>query len=490
MLTVALTLLAPERFCKLILGALGALSERGETLPPETRTRLKKARWIAAGRFPVAPEEVLSLPDAVAAAAKDLLSRAGERPPFRTIDGLPADTREHPAVHYLTPNLFPDPKSSLDALAEFMATAELVGLLGRRENYPIEHFTALACAGAELELPAWPLLRSVLSFVRDDKSIERILSFLRQLPHESPRAAELAARHLDALAALARKRDGTATAARQAYRHGFEAVAEWPDGLQRRVFAATHVPTASGGWRSGREVAGVGHGMAKTHLLASDCAGMLDRPDADSQPGPADVHAPAGGAVDGSAPSGDVDALEEAAAEKLRRLLAPWRDRVPPELVITLLGFLGRFPAIRQLAEEWKSDSKLAVESLWGDLDRHMKPSLKAGSPVANPLEARVDARRFRIAEVAGERVRATALSGDEFDAPLADDSELAVGNLHQESYRQRDVVLGKDGARKLVIDLHVRPLSPPSSSRQHATCFARSSRQWRSVSTGALTPI
>ena len=489
-LTVALTLLAPERFCKLILGALGALSERGETLPPETRTRLKKARWIAAGRFPVAPEEVLSLPDAVAAAAKDLLSRAGERPPFRTIDGLPADTREHPAVHYLTPNLFPDPKSSLDALAEFMATAELVGLLGRRENYPIEHFTALACAGAELELPAWPLLRSVLSFVRDDKSIERILSFLRQLPHESPRAAELAARHLDALAALARKRDGTATAARQAYRHGFEAVAEWPDGLQRRVFAATHVPTASGGWRSGREVAGVGHGMAKTHLLASDCAGMLDRPDADSQPGPADVHAPAGGAVDGSAPSGDVDALEEAAAEKLRRLLAPWRDRVPPELVITLLGFLGRFPAIRQLAEEWKSDSKLAVESLWGDLDRHMKPSLKAGSPVANPLEARVDARRFRIAEVAGERVRATALSGDEFDAPLADDSELAVGNLHQESYRQRDVVLGKDGARKLVIDLHVRPLSPPSSSRQHATCFARSSRQWRSVSTGALTPI
>ena len=286
-------------------------------------------------------------------------------------------------------------------------------------------------------------------------------------PRTSGARAELAALHLDALAELARKRDATATAARQAYRHGFEAVAEWPDGLQRRVFAATHVPTASGGWRSGREVAGVGHGMAKTHLLASDCAGRLDRPDADSQPGPADVHAPAGGAVAGSAPSSDVDALEKAAAEKVRLLLTPWRDRVPPELVITLLGFLGRFPAMRQLAEEWKSDSKLAVESLWDDLDRAMKPSLKAGSPVDNPLEARVDELRFRITEVTGKFARATALSGDVFDAPLGDDSELAVGNLYQESYRRRVVLRAKDGSRKLVIHLQVRPLSSPSCSKE-----------------------
>ena len=209
----ALTLPAPERFCETILDALAALSERGETLPPETRSRLKEARWIEADRFPVAPEEVLSLPDVVAAAALDLLSRGGERPSFRTIDGLPADIREHPAIHYLTANLFPDPKSSLDALAESIGSAELIGLLGRRANYPIEHFTALACAGAELELPAWPLLRSVLSLIRDDKRIERILSFLRQLPHESSGAAELAARHLDALAERARKKDATATGA-------------------------------------------------------------------------------------------------------------------------------------------------------------------------------------------------------------------------------------------------------------------------------------
>ena len=461
-----LALRAPERFCEAILGALAALSERSETLPSEARLRLKEVRWIEADRFPVAPEEILSLPEAVAAAALDMLSRDGERPPFRTVDRLPAHIREHPALRYLTEKSFPDPKSSVDVLAELIGNAEPIGLLGRRENYPIEHFTALARAGAKLELPAWPLLRSVLALVRDDKSIERVLSSLSQLSHESPRAAELAARHLDALAELARKRDATATAARQAYRHGFEAVAAWPDGLQRRVFAATHVPTASGGWRSGREVAGVGHGMAKTHLLASDCAGMLERSDADSQPGSAGVHAPAGRAVDRSAPSGDVDALEEAAAESLRRILTPWRDRVPPELVITLMGFLGRFPAMRQLAEEWKSDSRLAVESLWGDLDQNMRRSLRAGSPVENPLKARVDELRFRITEVAGECVQATALSGDEFDAPLADDSKLAVGNLHQESYRRRVVVLAKDGSRKLIIHLQVRTLSPPSCSK------------------------
>ncbi len=456
----ALTLPAPERFCEAILGALAALSERGEMLPSETRLRLKEVRWIEADRSAVAPEEILSLPEVVAAAALDLLSRDGERPPFRTVDRLPAHIREHPALRYLTEKSFPDPKSSLDVLAELIGNAKPIGLLGRRENYPVEHFTALARAGAELELPAWPILRSVLSLVRDDKSIERIFSSLSQLSHESPRAAELAARHLDALAERARKKDATATAARQAYRYGFEAVAEWPDELQHRVFGATHVPTASGGWRSGREVARVGHGMAKTHLLASDCAGMFKRPDADGHPGAEGALALAAGMADGSDPSGDVDALEKSAAENLRRILTPWRDRVPPELVITLLGFLGRFPAMRQLAEEWKSDSKLAVESLWSDLDRHMKRSLKAGSPVDNPLQARVEELRFRITEVAGEYVRATALSGDEFDAPLGDDSELAVGNP-QESYSRRVVVSAKDGSRKLVIHLQIRPISP-----------------------------
>ena len=461
----ALALPAVEQFCPAILDALAALSEHRETLPPETFSRLKEARWMEADRFPVAPGEILSLPHAVATSALDLLSRDGERPPFRTSDGFPAYIREHPAFQYLRVNLFPDRKSSYDALAEIIRNAEVVGLLGGPADYPIEDFAALARAGVELVLPAWPLLRSVLSSADDDKSTTRIVSSLRRLSHEDPGAADLAARHLDALAERSKKKDSTARAARQAYRHGFEAVAGWPEDRQCEVFGATHVPTASGGWRGGWEVAGVGHGMAKTHLLASDYAGILERPDAGSHPRPPAGHTDASNPADGPAAHLDAVALQDGTTGQLRQFLEPWRGRVPSELVITLQGLLGRYPAMRQLAEEWENDSKLAAESLWGDLDRHMSPSLKAGSPVDNPLEARVDELRFQVTEVTGKHVRATALSGDEFDAPLGDESEMAVGNLHRESYRRRVVVPAKDGSRKLVIHLHLRPIAP-------APCF------------------
>ena len=280
----ALALTAPERFCESILDALASLSDRGESLPPETRLRLRVARWIQADRFPVAPEDVLSLPEAVAAAALDLLSRDGERPPFLTIDGLPVRIQEHPALRYLTANLFRDEKSSIDALAKLIGEAELIGLLGRREDYPLEHFATLADAGAELDLPAWPLLRSVLSSIHDANSTGRIVSSLRQLSGEDSEAAGLAARHLDALAERAKRKDSTAKAARHAYRHGFEAVAGWPEDRQYEVFGAAKVPTAAGGWRSGRQVAGVGHGIAQTHLLASEYAGILERQDARREP--------------------------------------------------------------------------------------------------------------------------------------------------------------------------------------------------------------
>ena len=278
----ALALHGPERFCEVILGALAALSEPGE-LPSETLRQLKTSRWMVSKQAPVAPEEILALPDAVASAALDLLRRDGERPPFGTIDDLPDGVRKHPALGYLRANLFPDLKWSIDALAQMLGDAEVVGLLGPSTDYPVEDFTALALAGAELELPAWPLLRSVLSSVHDDKSITRIVSSLRRLSDEDPGAADLAARHLDALAERAKK-NSTASAARQAYRHGFEAVAGWPRDRQCEVFRATQVPTASGGWRSGREVAGFGHGIAKTHHLASEYADILERLEAGNRP--------------------------------------------------------------------------------------------------------------------------------------------------------------------------------------------------------------
>ena len=471
-----LALHKPERFCEVVLDALAALSEPGE-LPSETLRQLKTSRWMGSKQAPIAPEEILALPDAVAGAALDLLWRDGERPPFGTIDGLPDGVRKHPALRYLRANLFPDSKWSIDALAQMLGDAEVVGLLGLPTDYPVEDFTALALAGAELELPAWPLLRSVLSSVHDDKSITRIVSSLRRLSDEDPGAADLAARHLDALAERARKKDSTASAARQAYRHGFEAVAGWPRDRQYEVFSATQVPTASGGWRSGREVAGFGHGIAKTHQLASEYADILERQEAGNRPtfpaGETDASNLADGPVADVADL-DADTLEDHTSERLRKFLEPWRTRVPPKLVISFLSCLGRYPAMRQLAEEWAKDSTPSVEPLWGAFDRYMRPSLKAGSPVDNPLEARVDELRFQVTEVADNHVLATGLSGDEFEAPLGDQLELVVGNLHRESYRRRVVIRAKDGSRKLVIQLHLRPVAAPDGFEAARDMFRR----------------
>ena len=205
--------------------------------------------------------------------------------------------------------------------------------------------------------------------------------------------------------------------------------------MRRSVFRSTRVPNEAGGWRSGCEVLEDGDGIASTHLLARECALKLRNRNVENAQQPVLGSASSGSEVSAAPHRGeitpvDLQKLEGEFAEQHRAFLQSWRGRVPSDLVIIYLGLIGRFPALWQLANEWVADATTDVDTLWDDIDRRLKPTL-----YPNPLPKEVDQRRFTIEEIAGGRVRATALSGDVFDAPLAGESGgIVVGNLHKRS--------------------------------------------------------
>ena len=125
----------------------------------------------------------------------------------------------------------------------------------------------------------------------------------------------------------------------------------------------------------------------------------------------------------------DLVALEAQSADQQRLFLDTWKGRVPSDLVIVYLGLIGRSEPFRRLANEWAIDATADVDTLWADLDNHFPREVL----YPNPLAFEVDQRRFLIEPVAGERVRAIAMSGASFDAPLGGaDKGILIGNLHK----------------------------------------------------------
>ena len=251
------------------------------------------------------------------------------------------------------------------------------------------------------------------------------------------------------------------------YGHGFKAVAEWSGAVRCRVFGGTRVPTVGGQWRSGREVIiEDDRGVARTHVLDRACASTL--PMRNEQDESADGSAPpdgtpapdaaTAGETDRAAQPVDLPAIEAESVDRQRWFLEPWRGRVPSDLVIVYLGFIGRYGGMRAYAKEWEADATHDVETLWRDLDERLCPPL-----LPDPLSGRVEHRRFRITAVNGGRVPAVALSGESFEAPLDDSTELLVGNFHK---RRNVITSGEQRQRRLLVELQLRPVDPAACSQ------------------------
>ena len=454
----------------------GADAMRLDLLDPE----LRKTSWLAVDDTPIAPDEVWRLPRPVEDAARSLFSSLDPRPALVTVGCLPVNVRERPGFRYVADRLLPDHRTSLEALAGIVAAVDVAGRLGPAEHWPFDDFIILAEAGADLALPGWRLLAALLLAARDTGAdTATFRTSFRQL---SENDHERAGQHLDALADLASRNDPTGEAARRAYEHGLKAVADWSDGSRYRVFGCTRVPTADGGWRSGREVVlEDDRGVARTQVLDPDCTSILRmRTVQDARADKTVASASDGsGPSDGSlAPSAattgeharavhpvDLTAIEAESVDRHRRFLEPWRGLVPSDLVIVYLGFIGRYDAMRRYAKEWEADATHDVGTLWRELDQRLDRLLP------DPLRDRVNHRRFRISEVGGGRVPAVALSGETFEAWLDESSELLVGNSH----KQRNVVTsGEERQRRLLVELHLRRVDPAARAQVEALAIFR----------------
>ena len=239
------------------------------------------------------------------------------------------------------------------------------------------------------------------------------------------------------------------------------------------MFDRARVRTVASQWRSGCEVVlEDDRGVAPTHVLARAYASTFPTRNtrdasADTPTPDGDASAPRGGAFapngatasrnDSAARPVDLAAIETESVDRHRRFLESWRGRVPSDLVIVYLGFIGRYDGMRTYAKEWEADATHDVETLWRDLDERLDRTLP------DPLCSRVDHRRFRVTAVSGRHVPAFALSGEPFEAPLDESSELLVGNLHK---RRNVITSGEDAQRRLLVELHLRPVDPAAGSQ------------------------
>ena len=458
----------PHEFRNDILDALAKLSANPLKLNPQLAASLCETPWLTAQDMTAAPEDVLALPEMVDEHARALLPRNAGRPPFWPMRHLTIDVRNHPGFEYLRRCVLPDELSSLEALALMIEDAQIVGRLGSAAGYPIVAFTALAMANADLKLPGWPLLAAVLSSSRDCP--EKAKGIVEAFSEVRDGDTDLAAQHLDSLAGITAESGTNSPAASEAFLRGFEIVAKWSEGSRRKVFAGTRVPTKAGMWRSGREVIKNGEGIAPAHVLVHEFASRLRMGDSPSELSCAFGDDSNGLAKDpathGEIEDIDLSDLEEKSASQQRMFLQAWRGRVPSDLVIVYLGIVGRYPALREVANEWEADATTDVDTLWCDLDDRLTPTI-----LGIPLPSEIDRRRYIIKRIEGSRVRAIALSGEAFDAPLGDgESRLVVGNLHRNSQGIRS----SDGKIRSLIVLPIRYFDPTTLSYGAAASVLR----------------
>ena len=151
--------------------------------------------------------------------------------------------------------------------------------------------------------------------------MRKVARSFHQIPDTEP---EQAARHLDALVAVANRDPAQRGAGERAYRHGYAAVAKWTGDARQRAFGNTRVPTKDGGWRSGREVIAEDNGVAAAHVLAREYAALLPTRN-DDLPG-REVH-PNNGPEDDEL---DIEVLRTRSVSQHREFLEGWRGSIPP----------------------------------------------------------------------------------------------------------------------------------------------------------------
>jgi hypothetical protein len=399
---------------------------------------LRDTPWIAVGTRAYRPADILTLDPATDAEARALFGDGGS---FLPLDRLPRTVRQHPNLAILRgAGIFPDQTQSHQALAmELSERGDICGCLSDPDS-ELQDLRTLACAGADLALPGWPLLRTLLANGSDDDGPAAVA---RALSIEAEAATVEA--HLNALAAAATA-GAAGEAARRLHRSIFQAHARRLANERGFLPASLLLKSRGATYRAAGEMAASGEGIASSHLLDRDYAKALGGDDELGKP--EDRPAPA-------APEPTCGGGQKEFVARLEAVLEPWRDRVPSDAVIFLLGLLGRDAAMATLAAKWAGSALADARQIWGEIDA----ALAGVELPADELARVLGNTRFIIEPVRDDSILVLSAAGTQVRVPLSGAGEAM---LLGDPLKRRRRVAGPSGKDHYEVPLSIADRATP----------------------------
>lgn len=360
LIEVALRQSKPQSFAKEILGAL---ARDGISLP----SAIKTTKWLTDRRGDTwAPEDILDLEPDILNAARHTLANEGSLA-FLPIDELAQETSGLDAHEMLRKHrVFPDKAGSLSRLMLLIEDTRPVAVMGECAQVASD-LGAIACHGVAIGLPGWPLLAALLR-LSDSPAEDLLRPFGTVRRGDCESAAQF-------LLALERPIDDPKmrAAAWPVYQAAFKDLGQWEDVDRKAVFNRIRVRTAADTWEDGAAVAHTGGGILPMHLLHRELTGFLPPPVSQaetSNPRPMEN----GTQFDGQSP----EKLLAASAASLKPILEFARPHVPSDLLLLLVGLVGRADLFSATARQCLSVTEQDIARIWSRIDsdvaRHFRP--------------------------------------------------------------------------------------------------------------------
>jgi len=415
LIEIALHQPQPQSFAKEILSAL---AHDGIFLPP----KIQSTKWLTDQRGNVwAPDDVLDLEPDILNAARQTLAREGSLA-FLPIDELAPELFRSDVSELLRKHrVFPDKSGSLERLTLLIEDARPIAVMGECAQVAPD-LKAVANHGVVITLPGWPLLAALLRL--SDSPAEELLRSFGTVNHgDRERAAQF-------LTALEKPIDDpkVRAAAWPVYRAAFKELGQWDAVDRNAVFNCIRARTAADTWEDGTAVAHTGGGIVPMHLLHRDLREFLPLPlpqTEASNPRPMEK----GTEYDGQTP----EKLLATSAASLKPILEFARPHVPSDLLLLLVGLVGRTDSFSAVARQCLSVTGQDIARIWGRIDsdvaRHFRPET-FGQKFEDKRLSRIV--QFRPLAVAPSEITTETLAGTMANLPTGEVKPLGVlGNIH-----------------------------------------------------------
>lgn len=432
---VALRQPEPQAFATEILSVL---EYNDILLPNEIRT----TKWLTDRHGNTwAPDEVLDLDPGILNAARQTFAKNGSLV-FLPIDELASELFDSDVTEVLRKHrVCPDNGGSLQRLMLLVDDARPVALMGECAQLASE-LKVVANHGVIFPLPGWPLLAALLR-LHDTASEELLRSFGMIDRGDVERAVQF-------LAALETPTNDPKlhTAAWPVYRAAFKELGQWDAVDRKAVLARIRVRTAADTWEHGAAVAHTGGGILPTHLLHRDLKEFLPVPASQME---ASTPLPTENSKDYDGQ--DPGKLLAASAASLKSILEFARPHVPSDLLLLLVGLIGRTDPFCTVARQCLSVSEQDIARIWGRIDhdvaKHFRPET-FGQKFEDKRRLRII--QFRPLTTAPSEITIETLDGTMANLPTGEVKPLSLlGNIHigwRNFWHNREVI----GARTLQI--------------------------------------